>query len=164
MTAQDISFQTDTSDMDPITPFNFEPNVSTRIEDVKRDNNEIMKWHIKLNHLPFSKLKLMASKGMIQERLCKVSKNDIPVCASCICVKATCKPWRNKTNHKHIHPAQFPGEYVSVDSFESATKGLIGQIKEILYVQVTPLRQCSWATTPGYHTCKCNETKQVRSS
>jgi len=79
MTAQDISFQTDTSDMDPITPFNFKPNIPvTRIGDAKRDNNKIMKCHIKLNHLPFSKVKLMASKGMIPERYAMYLKMTIP--------------------------------------------------------------------------------------
>ena len=88
-----------------------------------------MQWHIRLNHLPFSKLRLMVSMGMIPNKLSKTSKDDTPICVSCLYGKATHRPWRNKHEYKPIKPAKIPGECVSVDSFECSTKGLIGKIK-----------------------------------
>ena len=127
---QDISIEDSTSGIDPITPFNFDSDSPpTLISDAKRHTNEIMQWHIRLNHLPFSKLRLMVSMGMIPKKLSKTSKDDTPICASCLYGKATYMPWRNKHEYKHIKPAKIPAECVSVDSFECSTKGLIGQIK-----------------------------------
>ena len=127
---QDITIKNDNSDMEPITPFNFESNHSSaHISDLEGRNNNIMQWHIRLNHLPFSNPQLMASMGMIPKRLSKISKDDMPICTSCVNGKATHRPWRNKRDHRHIKPSQDPGEYVSVDLFESSTKGIIGQIK-----------------------------------
>jgi len=127
---QDISIKDGTSGIDPITPFNFDfDSPPTLISDAKRNNNEIMQWHIRLNHLPFRKLRLMASMGMIPKRLSKTSKDDTPICASCLYGEATRRPWRNNHEYKHIKPTKIPGECVSIDLFESSTKGLIGQIK-----------------------------------
>ena len=72
---QDISIEDGTPVMDPITPFNFEFNSPpTQISDAKRHNNEIMQWHIRLNHLPFSK----------PNKQSKTPKDNIPICASCL--------------------------------------------------------------------------------
>ena len=70
--------------------------------------------------------------GMIPKKLSKTSKDDIPICASCLYGKATYMPWRNKHDYKHIKPERIPGECISVDSFESSTRGLIGQLKGCL--------------------------------
>jgi len=127
---QDIVIEDGTSGMDPISLFNFDlDSPPTLISNAKRNNDEIMQWHIRLNHLPFSKLRLMASMGMIPKRLSKTSNDNTPICASYLYGKATRKLWKNKGKYKPIKPAKVPGECVSVDSFESSTKGLIGQIK-----------------------------------
>jgi len=112
--------------MDPVTPFNFEPHrLPTQISNIRNHDGEIMQWHITLNHVPFSKLELMSSMGMIPKKPSKIAKYNIPLCASCLYGRATRRPCKNKQDHKPTKPAHIPGEYVSVDSFESSTKGII---------------------------------------
>jgi len=63
---QDISIEDGISGMDLVTCFNFEPNTtSTQTCDIRNHDIKMIKWHIRLKHLPFSKLWLMASMGMI---------------------------------------------------------------------------------------------------
>jgi len=118
---------------------------------IRNHDNKIIKWHIRLNRLPFRKLKLMASMGMIPKKLSKIAR--IPICGSCVYGKATFRPWRNKQDHKPIKQAHIPGEYISIDSFESSTKGMVHKLRETLYGQDTLAPQSLWTTNQGYHTC-----------
>ena len=90
---------------------------------------ELMRWHRRLGHMPFSKLQYMAQKGVLPKRLSSITP---PKCAACIYGLQTRRPWRTKGEQKAIRKATFPGECVSVDTLESTTLGFIGQLKGIL--------------------------------
>jgi hypothetical protein len=95
------------------------------------DEAELMRWHLRLGHASFDKLKVMASKGDIPKRLvnCKV-----PKCAGCLYGKMTRRPWRTKQTPSTIEPTPInaPGDCVSVDQLESTSPGFIGQMKGAL--------------------------------
>ena len=79
---------------------------------------ELMRWHYRLGHLPFAKLKILAKLGEIPKRLAKVFP---PKCAGCIFGAMTKMPWRSR--------ATKPGECVSVDQMISTHVGFIAQLK-----------------------------------
>ena len=87
---------------------------------------ELMRWHYRLGHLPFSKLKLLAQLGEIPKRLAKVTP---PKCAGCIFAAMTKVPWKGKEDQRHIFTATKPGECVSVDQMISTQVGFIAQLK-----------------------------------
>ena len=79
--------------MNPVSPFDFETNtISTTISNKINHKNNIMKWHMRLNHGPFRKQNLLASMGKIPKKLSKMSKDNIPICTSCLYEKATHLP------------------------------------------------------------------------
>jgi hypothetical protein len=86
-------------DIRPINPFNFIEEIKDSSEMERRgsqyDNQqkELWRWHLKLNHLSYPKIKLMASQGKLPKRLVAM---DVPVCPACAYSKATRKPWRYK--------------------------------------------------------------------
>ena len=89
---------------------------------------EFMRWHIRLGHTPFAKLKLLARNGDIPARLrnCKT-----PTCAACTYGKMTRKATRGQTPPRGIKPVPItkPGDCVSIDQLESTTPGFIAQMK-----------------------------------
>jgi hypothetical protein len=89
---------------------------------------ELLLWHYRMGHLPFSRLQVMASDGSLPSRLkgCRV-----PKCSACIYGKMTRRPKRTKgaTGRIGSTTATRPGECVSVDQLESSTLGLIGHMK-----------------------------------
>lgn len=89
---------------------------------------ELMRWHYRLGHLSFSKLKLLARLGEIPKKLQHVVP---PKCASCIFGAMTKVPWRgkeDKATHR-IFEATGPGECVSVDQMISTQVGFVAQNK-----------------------------------
>ena len=90
---------------------------------------EMIQWHYRLGHLPFSKLRVMVQEGIIPRRLadCRV-----PKCSACIYGKMTrrAKKTKSKTNPITSRTITAPGQCVSVDQLESSTPGLIAQLKE----------------------------------
>jgi len=62
----------------------------------------------------------------------KIRQNGPAFCPAYTYIKATRKPWREKTPNKSLTLTNYPGEWVLVDSFESATAGFTAQIKGIL--------------------------------
>ena len=90
---------------------------------------ELMRWHRRLGHTPFSKLQHMAQSGILPRRLATI---EPPKCAACIYGTQTRRPWRVKGEQGKIRSATLPGECVSVDTLESTTLGFIGQLKGIL--------------------------------
>jgi hypothetical protein len=54
---------------------------------------ELMRWHYRLGHLPFSRLKQLAINGEIPKKLAKVAP---PKCAGCLFDAMTKIPWRGK--------------------------------------------------------------------
>ena len=80
----------------PVTPFNFDKDKDFDTEQKEEDKIEegkmlLWKWHVRLNHLPFNKIKLLAEQGRLQKRVIKV---EIHFCPTCAYSKATRKPWK----------------------------------------------------------------------
>jgi hypothetical protein len=73
---------------DPSPPLEEEEEVSFATAD---DQAELMRWHYRLGHLPFAKLKMLAKNGEIPRRLAKVPP---PKCAGCLFGAMTKVPWR----------------------------------------------------------------------
>ena len=92
---------------------------------------ELLRWHLRLGHTSFDKLRVMAGNGDIPKRLadCKV-----PKCAGCLYGKMTRRPWRTKQAPSKVAPTPInaPGDCVSVDQLESTSPGFIGQMKGAL--------------------------------
>jgi hypothetical protein len=95
---------------------------------------EILLWHFRLGHMPFSRFQTMAKTGLLPRRL---SDCRLPKCASCIYGKMTRRAKRTKNEASKIsaRTVTAPGSYVSVDQLESSTLGLIGHMKGIPTVQ-----------------------------
>lgn len=91
---------------------------------------ELMRWHYRLGHVSFQKLRAMALLGIIPKHLAKVKP---PVCAGCLYGAMTKKPWRTKPSIKkearQVFKAKAPGECISVDQMQSTEGGFIAQIK-----------------------------------
>ena len=88
----------------------------------------LMKMHWNFNHLPFSRLKEMAKKGVIPARLAKV---EPPTCAACVYARAKRRKWRDKKSiqkQEDMSKVTKPGKRVSVDQFASPTGGLVAQM------------------------------------
>jgi hypothetical protein len=88
--------------------------------------SELMRWHLRLGHIPFANLKLMAARKEIPARLANCR---VPMCQSCSYGRATKRPWRTKGGASSIKTATKPGQCVSVDQLESPVAGFIGQNK-----------------------------------
>jgi hypothetical protein len=87
-----------------------------------------MRWHYRLGHLSFQKLKQLALNGEIPKKLLKLKP---PKCAGCLFGAMTKLPWRGKElalSHE-IFVATKPGEIVSVDQMESTEVGFFAQLK-----------------------------------
>jgi hypothetical protein len=78
------------------------------------DQTELMQWHYRLGHLPFSKLKQLALNGEIPKKLAKVKPSK---CAGCLFGAMNKIPWQGKeakASHK-VFIATKPGEGISVN-------------------------------------------------
>ena len=89
---------------------------------------ELLRWHYRLGHLSFARLRILALLGIIPRRLIHVKS---PKCAGCIYGAMTKRPWRTKAqqNKQKIRSVTRPGDCVSVDQLESTTPGFIAQLK-----------------------------------
>ena len=95
--------------------------------------DEFMRWHYCLNHLPFKRMFKMAKQGLLAK---KILKANVPICPACQYGKMHRKPWRTKGNHpKTSRVATEPGQIVSVDQLESPMPGFIAQLKGTLTKQ-----------------------------
>ena len=92
------------------------------------DQAELMRWHYRLGHLTFTKLKQLALNGEIPKKLATVKP---PKCAGCLFGAMTKIPWRGKeTKASHeVFIATKPGECVSVDQMASTEVGFYAQMK-----------------------------------
>ena len=92
------------------------------------DQAELMRWHYRLGHLTFAKLKQLALNGDIPKKLARVKP---PKCAGCLFGAMTKIPWRGKeTKASHeVFIATKPGECVSVDQMASTEVGFFAQMK-----------------------------------
>ena len=92
------------------------------------DQVELMRWHYRLGHLPFFRLKQLAINGKIPKKLAKVAP---PKCAGCHFGAMTKIPWRGKET-KSFHEVFVtvkPGECVSIDHMTSTELGFVAQLK-----------------------------------
>jgi hypothetical protein len=89
---------------------------------------ELLRWHYRLGHLSFRRIKRMAELGILPRKLAEVNP---PKCAGCLFGTMKNKPWRNKgKSPKGVgHLATAPGQMVSVDQLESSAAGFISQLK-----------------------------------
>ena len=95
--------------------------------------DELLRWHYRLGHLPFDRVKQLANKGQLPKRLLTC---PTPFCAACQNGKMTKRPWRVKGDNKGTaKTATHPGQIVSVDQLESTTPGFIAQLKGTLTQQ-----------------------------
>jgi hypothetical protein len=83
-----------------------------------------MRWHYRLGHLPFSKLKQFALNGEIPKKLAKAKP---PKCAGCLFGTMTKIPWRGretKASHE-VFVATELGQCISVDQMTSTKVGFM---------------------------------------
>ena len=94
----------------------------------QKDEAELLRWHHRLSHLSFKRLKLLCLIGILPRRLANVPN---PKCLACIYGKLTRKPWRTKSSNSRIKVTTFtqPGECVSVDQLVSPVPGFVAQLK-----------------------------------
>ncbi len=75
---------------------------------------KLMRWHYRLSHLSFAKLKMLAKNGEIP---CHLAKVPAPKCTGCLFGAMTKLPRRckeSKSSHE-VFVATKPGECISVD-------------------------------------------------
>jgi hypothetical protein len=97
------------------------------------DQQELMKQHYRMNHLPFSAMITLAKKGKLNRKFAKL-KHKLPVCMSCMFGTAHRKPWHLKGKKGLIRKPSdnAPGKCVSIDQMISAQPGLIPQMAGFL--------------------------------
>ena len=130
-----------TTDTDAIVrrgPLTFDPNPQAGDDEdedmpmAAADNQaELMRWHYRLGHLSFEKLKQLALNGEIPRKFASVPP---PKCAGCLFGAMTKLPWRGKesiSSHE-VFVATKPGETVSVDQMVSTEAGFFAQLKGML--------------------------------
>lgn len=114
------------------------PDDSLSVSELEDDNRiisattrraEFMRWHYRLGHMSFAKMRRLAKHGylprwMAEQRNCK--------CKICQFGEQHRTPWRTKGEQNSLKTASKPGECVSVDQLESSTAGFYGQLKGIL--------------------------------
>ncbi len=92
------------------------------------DQAELMRWHYRLGHLTFAKLKQLALNGEIPKKLATVTP---PKCAGCLFGAMTKIPWRGKETKasREVFIATKPGECISIDQMASTEVGFFAQMK-----------------------------------
>ncbi len=115
-------------------PLNF--NVNPKLKENKhvylaavKNQAKLMRWHYRLGHLAFSKLKQLELNGEIPQRLAKVKP---PACAGCLFGAMTRVPWRGQETSSEVFVATKAGQCVSVDQPISMQVGFIAQLKGTL--------------------------------
>ena len=88
--------------------------------------NEFLQWHVRLQHLPFPRMKRLAEKGVIPAKFGNI---NYPMCPWCIFGKQHRKPWRSSKKRVQIRrdDETAPGMCTSTDQLVSAQGGLIPQ-------------------------------------
>ena len=101
-------------EFEPTTPYNFDEKAH-EMEESDRLQRELWRWHLKLNHLSFPRIRYMELQGRLPKRL---NSKDVPFCPTCAYSRATRKPWRYKNGQSKLKETTEPGQCVSVDTFE----------------------------------------------
>ena len=120
---------------------NFDQDEQSNLHTIEHENNqdsiieadtpqgELMRWHYRLGHLSFKKIKVLCALGILPRKLLKVQP---PKCSACIYGAMTKVPWRTKGQQSSINTAincTESGQCVSIDQLESTTPGFIAQLK-----------------------------------
>jgi hypothetical protein len=89
---------------------------------------KLMRWHYRLGHLSFPKLKVLAKNGEIPCRLAKVPP---PKFLGCLFGAMRKTPWRGKESKatRQVFVTTKPGECVSVNHMVSTHVGFFVQLK-----------------------------------
>ena len=92
------------------------------------DKGEFLRWHFRLGHLSYPKMKILMLLGWLPRKLLKVRP---PMCACCKVGSLTRIPGRVKVkkNRGQLRKVKAPGDCVSVDQLESRTPGFIGVMR-----------------------------------
>ncbi len=108
-------------------------DVNPELEDDKHvylaavdDQAKLMRWHYRLGHLSFAKLKQLALNGKIPRCLAKVKPL---ACMGCLFGAMTKVPWRGQETSSEVFVATKAGQCVSVDQLISTQVGFIAQLK-----------------------------------
>ena len=115
-------------DVTKISKNKIDDMISAVHEKTSKQQKELLHYHYKLKHLPFSVLKRLAKEGIIPSHLEKVPS---PLCYGCQMGHQHKKPWRGKGKKmKHIRRDQddLPGANTSTDQLVSPYGGLIPQV------------------------------------
>ena len=110
-------------DLGPITHTIPEDQEPTSLD----PHDELLRWHYRLGHLSFDRIRKLAQLGQLPKRLLTCKKS---FCTACQYGKLTKRPWRVKGDDKKTTKvATRPSQIVSVDQLESNTPGFIAQLK-----------------------------------
>jgi len=111
-------------DYQPVMPFDFKIETDFYLEQEQDDKMKLplWKWHVRFNHVPFKKLKMLAEQGRIPRKL---TKAELPFCLECTHSKATRRPWRGKETNKPLKKANYSGDCVSVDGLNQLQQDLL---------------------------------------
>ena len=110
-------------DMGPVSHVSPDDKEPTSLD----PHDELLRWHYRLGHLPFDRIRQLANEGQLPKHLLSCKK---PFCSACQYGKMTKRPWRVKGDDKKAtRTATRPGQIISVDQLESNTPGLIAQLK-----------------------------------
>ena len=96
-----------------------------------------MRWHCRIDHLPFHIIFRLASMGFLPKQLLEY-RNNPPLCVACQFSAVHCRPWRmkgKKSGSIHIPEKTYPGDGVLADKIVSDQPGLIPQISDFLTSQ-----------------------------
>jgi hypothetical protein len=130
------------------------------------NHTKLMRWHYRLWHSPFVKLKQLALNGEIPKKLAKVKP---PKCAGCLFGAMTKIPWHGKetkASHK-VFIATKPGECIPVNQMTSTEvrfyahmKGKLTKKHCFVHLQVddssvkTVPAKCAFETFAAEHSVK----------
>ena len=97
-------------------------------EPLSEDQKELLHWHYRLGHLPFTQLLRLAQYNVIPKKLSKLK--TLPLCPACILGQQRKRAWRSKGQPDTIRRAEHlkPGALVHVDQLVSGQLGFIPQV------------------------------------
>lgn len=126
----DASWRSDNDEVLDVPVNEIDELLSSVDQKTNERQKELLSHHYRLEHLPFSYLKKLASKGIIPKYLENVGA---PLCYPCMMGKQHKKAWRGK-NKKRLHHIRkerdnFTGANTSTDQMISPFGALIPQMK-----------------------------------
>jgi GAG-pre-integrase domain len=114
------------SDTDAIHNFDFDLQIVDTSISISPEE-ELMKWHQRLSHMPMSRIQKLALSGTLPNRIAKCRR---PLCPACAYGKMTRRKWRTTPDTSSITPKNITcGSMVSVDQLQSNIPGLTAPMK-----------------------------------